>query len=97
MVVCNAHATIPQVTSDARAQLVEWMTRVSRRCNLKQDTLFLGVNIVDRFLAFTPLSTDCLQLLGVVAIFIATKQVRKLSRNHLKKIMLTDEKKINSF
>ena len=66
-----------QVTSESRAHLVEWLTRVTHRCGLKQDTLFLAVNTLDRFLSLVLLSSDCFQLLGIVALWIATKQARK--------------------
>ena len=61
-----------------RSVLVDWMTRMIHRHRMKQETLFLAVNVMDRFLSLTPVSADCLQLLGIVALFIAGKQVRVL-------------------
>ena len=59
-----------------RSVLVDWMTRMIHRHRMRQETLFLAVNVMDRFLSLTPVSADCLQLLGIVALFIAGKQVR---------------------
>ena len=61
-----------------RSVLVDWMTRMIHRHRMRQETLFLAVNVMDRFLSLTPVSADCLQLLGIVALFIAGKQVRVL-------------------
>ncbi|CAH1249340.1 CCNO [Branchiostoma lanceolatum] len=65
----------PQITPEMRGLLVRWLTQVCQttRPRLLPETLFLAVNIVDRFLAVTPLGLDCLQLLGATALFIAAK------------------------
>ncbi|XP_078620672.1 cyclin-O-like [Branchiostoma floridae x Branchiostoma japonicum] len=65
----------PQITAEMRGLLVRWLTHVCQTMQprLLPETLFLAVNIVDRFLAVTPLGLDCLQLLGATALFIATK------------------------
>ncbi|NXL51064.1 CCNO protein, partial [Podilymbus podiceps] len=65
----------PQVTADARCKLVSWLIPVHRHFDLSFETLCLAVNILDRFLATTPVASDCFQLLGVTALFIACKQV----------------------
>ncbi|KAI8496405.1 hypothetical protein Bbelb_257040 [Branchiostoma belcheri] len=65
----------PQITPEMRGLLVRWLTQVCQtvRPRLLPETLFLAVNILDRFLAVTPLGLDCLQLLGATALFIAAK------------------------
>ena len=55
--------------------LVDWMTHMHHRLELKLDTLFLAVNIVDRFLVTTPISINCMQLLGLTATLIGSKMV----------------------
>ncbi|XP_068782479.1 cyclin-O-like [Struthio camelus] len=65
----------PQVTAEARCRLVSWLIPVHRHFGLSFEALCLAVNILDRFLATTPVAADCFQLLGVTALLIACKQV----------------------
>ncbi|XP_064592846.1 LOW QUALITY PROTEIN: cyclin-O [Zonotrichia leucophrys gambelii] len=65
----------PQVTAEARCKLVSWLIPVHRHFGLSLEALCLAVNILDRFLATTPVAADCFQLLGVTALLIACKQV----------------------
>ncbi|NXU91067.1 CCNO protein, partial [Xiphorhynchus elegans] len=65
----------PQVTAEARCKLVSWLIPVHRHFGLSFEALCLAVNILDRFLATTPVAADCFQLLGVTALLIASKQV----------------------
>ncbi|NXX96650.1 CCNO protein, partial [Centropus bengalensis] len=66
---------VPQVTAEARCKLVSWLIPVHRHFALSFEALCLTVNILDRFLATTPVAADCFQLLGVTALLIACKQV----------------------
>ncbi|XP_038133282.1 cyclin-O [Cyprinodon tularosa] len=65
----------PQLTADARCKLVSWLIPVHKHFRLSFECCCLTVNIVDRFLASTPVATDCFQLLGVTALLLACKQV----------------------
>ncbi|NWH75477.1 CCNO protein, partial [Piaya cayana] len=65
----------PQVTAEARCKLVSWLIPVHRHFGLSFEALCLAVNVLDRFLATTPVAADCFQLLGVTALLIACKQV----------------------
>ncbi|XP_064358627.1 cyclin-O-like, partial [Dromaius novaehollandiae] len=65
----------PQVTAEARCRLVSWLIPVHRHLGVSFEALCLAVNILDRFLATTPVAADCFQLLGVTALLIACKQV----------------------
>ncbi|NWR91718.1 CCNO protein, partial [Furnarius figulus] len=65
----------PQVTAEARCKLVSWLIPVHRHFGISFEALCLAVNILDRFLATTPVAADCFQLLGVTALLIACKQV----------------------
>ena len=71
-----------QITIGMRGVLVEWLTKLCRRYSFAQDTLFLTINILDRFLVTTPISRDIFQLLGITSLLIAAKQVSyELIRN----------------
>ena len=70
-----------QVTPGMRAMLVDWLTKVQQQFQFGLRTLFLTVNIVDRFLVTTPISRDCYQLLGITALLIAGKQVKLTDQN----------------
>ncbi|NXW18114.1 CCNO protein, partial [Circaetus pectoralis] len=65
----------PQVTAEARCELVSWLIAVHRYFSVSFEALCLAVNMLDRFLGTTPVAADCFQLLGVTALFIACKQV----------------------
>jgi len=66
-----------QMAASHRACLVTWMFVVSRRqFHLYDETVFLAVNIVDRFLARTSVAADCFQLLALAALLIAAKMVK---------------------
>lgn len=56
-----------------RATLVDWLLQVHMRYHMLPETLWIGVNIVDRFLSVRVVSLAKLQLVGVTAMFIAAK------------------------
>ncbi|KAI6535049.1 hypothetical protein MCOR05_006100 [Pyricularia oryzae] len=56
-----------------RGILVDWLIEVHTRFRLVPETLFLAVNIVDRFLSEKVVKLDRLQLVGITAMFIASK------------------------
>lgn len=56
-----------------RAILVDWMIEVHHKFRLLPETLYLSVNIIDRFLSLRVVSLVKLQLVGIVAMFIAAK------------------------
>merc|ERR1711957_224546 len=62
-----------QVSKKVRCTLVDWVVEVHRKFKLKQETLFLAVNILDRFLSARGVSKDKLQLVASTCIFIASK------------------------
>nr|XP_053648229.1 cyclin-O-like [Cherax quadricarinatus] len=63
----------PQVTENMRCTLVHWLIKVNNQLKFGPETVFVAVNLVDRFLAVTPLAQDCFQLLVVATLFIAGK------------------------
>lgn len=62
-----------------RGILVDWLIEVHNRFHLLPETLFLAVNIIDRFLSQRSVRLDRLQLVGVTGMFIASKYEEVLS------------------
>lgn len=62
-----------------RGILIDWLIEVHTRFRLLPETLFLAVNIIDRFLSQKVVPLDKLQLVGVTAMFIASKYEEVLS------------------
>lgn len=62
-----------------RGVLVDWLIEVHTRFHLLPETLFLAVNIIDRFLSEKVVQLDRLQLVGITAMFIASKYEEVLS------------------
>lgn len=69
----------PDLEWKMRGILVDWLIEVHTRFRLLPETLFLAVNIIDRFLSYEVVSLDRLQLVGVTAMFIASKYEEVLS------------------
>lgn len=62
-----------------RGVLVDWLIEVHTRFHLLPETIFLAVNIIDRFLSARVVELDRLQLVGITAMFIASKYEEVLS------------------
>lgn len=56
-----------------RSILIDWLVDVHLKFKLRPETLYLTVNIIDRYLARTIVSRGSLQLVGVTAMLIASK------------------------
>ncbi|CAG8696422.1 12990_t:CDS:2 [Rhizophagus irregularis] len=56
-----------------RGILVDWLIEVHHKFRLLPETLFLAVNIIDRFLSVRVVSLVKLQLVGITGLFIAAK------------------------
>lgn len=56
-----------------RGILTDWLIQVHSRFRLLPETLFLCVNIIDRFLSHRVVSLAKLQLVGITCMFIAAK------------------------
>jgi len=56
-----------------RTTLVDWIVDVHGKLGLLPETLFLAVNVIDRFLSLKPVSVSKLQLVGVAGLLIACK------------------------
>ncbi|XP_072321366.1 G2/mitotic-specific cyclin-B2-like isoform X1 [Eucyclogobius newberryi] len=62
-----------EITGSMRALLVDWLVQVHSRFQLLQETLYLTVAVLDRFLQVQPVSRRKLQLAGVTAMLVACK------------------------
>ncbi|KAK1439242.1 hypothetical protein QVD17_05058 [Tagetes erecta] len=56
-----------------RAILIDWLIEVHHKFDLQHETLFLTVNLIDRFLAKQNVVRKKLQLVGLVAMLLACK------------------------
>ncbi|KAG2298275.1 hypothetical protein Bca4012_009479 [Brassica carinata] len=56
-----------------RAILIDWLIEVHDKFDLMNETLFLTVNLIDRFLSKKAVLRKKLQLVGLVALFLACK------------------------
>ncbi|XP_034948960.1 uncharacterized protein [Chelonus insularis] len=70
----KGYLTGQEVTYKMRSVLIDWLVEVHQQFRLLQETLYLTVAIIDRFLqSFTTITRKKLQLVGVAAMFIACK------------------------
>ncbi|KAM9262032.1 G2/mitotic-specific cyclin-B1 [Morus bassanus] len=67
------YLTSREVNGNMRAILMDWLVQVQIKFRLQQETLYMSVAITDRFLQDNAVSERMLQLVGVTAIFIASK------------------------
>lgn len=63
----------PDITPFKRGVLLNWMVEVSSEFTLSTEALYLSKFIVDRTLERQGINQGQLQLLGIVALFIASK------------------------
>lgn len=61
------------INEKMRAILVDWLVEVHMRFKLLQETLFMTIDILDRFLAVHQVTRAKLQLVGITAMLIASK------------------------
>lgn len=63
----------PYINERMRAILVDWLVEVHLKFKLVPETLYLTVNLIDRFLEREEVSRPKLQLVGVTCLLIASK------------------------
>ncbi|XP_075056419.1 cyclin-A2 [Mixophyes fleayi] len=63
----------PDITSNMRAILVDWLVEVGEEYKLQNETLYLAVNYIDRFLSSMSVLRGKLQLVGTAAMLLASK------------------------
>ena len=59
--------------------LNDWLVQVHQRFQLLPETFYLAINIIDRFLSNKIVQLDKLQLVGITAMFIASKYEEVIS------------------
>ncbi|MCJ1479471.1 G2/mitotic-specific cyclin [Lambiella insularis] len=62
-----------------RNVLVDWLIEVHEKFNLLPETLYLAINIIDRFLSTKVVQLDKFQLVGITGLFIASKYEEVMS------------------
>jgi hypothetical protein len=62
-----------EITNDMRRILIEWLIEVHAEYDLKPETLYLTVNLIDRYLSKRIVPKSDFQLLGVTALWVAAK------------------------
>lgn len=62
----------PDLTHTMRTILVDWLVEVGEEYRLHNETLYLAVSYVDRFLSYMSVVRAKLQLVGTAAMFIAS-------------------------
>ncbi|KAM7320930.1 hypothetical protein ACRRTK_020183 [Alexandromys fortis] len=62
-----------EVTGNMRAILIDWLIQVQMKFRLLQETMYMTVSIIDRFMQDNCVPKKMLQLVGVTAMFIASK------------------------
>ncbi|XP_072752052.1 G2/mitotic-specific cyclin-B [Anoplolepis gracilipes] len=81
-----------EVTPKMRSVLVDWLIEVHQQFRLMQETLYLTVAIIDRFLqAFRTIDRKQLQLVGVAAMFLASKYEEMYSPDISDFVYITDQ------
>ncbi|XP_056685056.1 G2/mitotic-specific cyclin-2 isoform X2 [Spinacia oleracea] len=63
----------PDINEKMRAILIDWLIEVHYKFELMEETLYLTVNLIDRFLAIKSVGRKKLQLVGVTAMLLASK------------------------
>ncbi|XP_022346838.1 G2/mitotic-specific cyclin-B1-like isoform X1 [Enhydra lutris kenyoni] len=62
-----------EVTGNMRAILIDWLVQVQMKFRLLQETMYMTVSIIDWFMQNNCVPKKMLQLVGVTAMFIASK------------------------
>ncbi|GAB2222389.1 hypothetical protein Drorol1_Dr00013606 [Drosera rotundifolia] len=71
--VCHYMDKQPDINDKMRSILVDWLIEVHHKFELRPETLYLTVNIIDRFLSMKAVPRRELQLVGISSMLIASK------------------------
>lgn len=63
--------TQPDINEKMRAILIDWLIEVHYKFKLLPETLFITVNLIDRYLEAKTIQRQKLQLLGVTSMWVA--------------------------
>ncbi|KAJ4838576.1 G2/mitotic-specific cyclin S13-6 [Turnera subulata] len=70
---CDYMGSQPEINEKMRSILVDWLIDVHLKFELSQETLYLTINIIDRFLSTKMVPRRELQLVGISAMLTASK------------------------
>ena len=62
-----------EITEQMRSILIDWIIDVHYKFNLTDETLFMTVLIIDRYLSYKPIQKMKFQLLGITALLLSCK------------------------
>lgn len=62
-----------QLTPKMRTILLDWLIEVHMKYKLRSETLYLAISLIDNYLSKQAVTRNRLQLVGVVAMFVASK------------------------
>ncbi|KAK9299492.1 hypothetical protein QLX08_007509 [Tetragonisca angustula] len=89
--ISEGYLSEQEVTPKMRSVLIDWLVDVHQQFHLMQETLYLTVATIDRFLqAFRSIDRKRLQLVGVTAMFIASKYEEMYSPDINDFVYITD-------
>ena len=74
--LCKSHyfqSVQTDINEKMRAILVDWLVDVHGKFKMHHQTLFLSINLIDRYLEQTPMPRTQLQLVGIACMFLASK------------------------
>lgn len=80
-----------EINWSMRQTLVDWLLQVHLRYHMLPETLWIAVNIVDRFLTKRVVSLQKLQLVGVTAMFVAAKYEEILAPSVEEFVFMTEK------
>lgn len=69
----------PEINEKMRATLVDWLVLVHTKYEFSLETLYLTINIIDRFHALQSVPRKELQLVGITAMLMASKYEETLA------------------
>jgi hypothetical protein len=71
--VANYMSSQTDINANMRSLLIDWLVDVGRKFQLLDETLFIAVTVMDKFLEKRIVSRSKLQLIGATAMYIASK------------------------
>ena len=69
------------INNSMRAVLIDWIISLQNKFYYKRSTLFLTINLIDRYITKKPILRTKFQLLGVASLFIAFKYEEIIMKN----------------
>ena len=83
-------STQNEINEQMRAILIDWIIEVHFQFNLRQETLYMTISIIDTYLSFHFISRKELQLLGIACLLISCKSQEIYYPQQNKFIEVTD-------